>query len=198
MNIDRNKFPEDPVVEYEKMRSRIKTGDVVLFSGTGKFSRAIQKITKSVWSHVGVVLVAKELGRVFILESLEPHGVRAVRLSKVLEYRGGVIVARHINFPTDFQHQARAFAQYATDLLGAEYDASEIARHLRNSVRDKIGLPKVSYRVNSNYICSEYVADCFLSVGVQIDPDKMPDASVTPADYANKYIHLVGVLKRPG
>ena len=41
---------------YSEHRADMKTGDILLFSGTGLISRAIQAVTGSRWSHVATVL----------------------------------------------------------------------------------------------------------------------------------------------
>ena len=85
MAIAVDKFPQDSVTDYEKLRKSLQNGDVLICSGTGIFSSMIQQATGSVWSHVAFVLRLDSIDRVMLLESVEPIGVRTVRLSKYLE-----------------------------------------------------------------------------------------------------------------
>jgi len=48
-------FPKIKAVDYNQIRSEIQDGDVLLCSGNGWFSKAIQSVTKNPWSHVGFV-----------------------------------------------------------------------------------------------------------------------------------------------
>lgn len=44
------------VTPYSLIRTQLKTGDLVLFSGKGAFSDIIKYGTLSKWSHIGMVL----------------------------------------------------------------------------------------------------------------------------------------------
>ena len=73
-----------PIIQYEKIRSYLKTGDLFFSSGSYAFSGIIQNLTNSVWSHVAVIYKDEELGRVMLLEA-EPYiGIRLIPLSKYL------------------------------------------------------------------------------------------------------------------
>ena len=63
-------------VKYEDIRNTLKTGDLVFCSGNYLFSRLIQRFTKSLWSHVGMVYYDTALDRMLILESEKLYGVR--------------------------------------------------------------------------------------------------------------------------
>ncbi|MCC5846411.1 MAG: hypothetical protein JJU05_19345 [Verrucomicrobia bacterium] len=103
MPLLRNKFPAVPPTPYAELRPQLRSGDVLLCSGTGIFSTLIQRATRSVWSHVGLIMRLDSIDRVMVLESLEPVGVRTVRLSKYLTnynndgrpYPGRLAVIRH-------------------------------------------------------------------------------------------------------
>ena len=44
-----------PVQRYEDVRRDLRSGDLVFCSGSYVFSGLIQRFTRSVWSHVGIV-----------------------------------------------------------------------------------------------------------------------------------------------
>ena len=90
---------------YEEIRPRLQTGDVILFSGRGIISDTIRAITRSRWSHVGLVYCVPERDLVLSWESttLCPlsdvdagravKGVQLVPLSaRVATYPGQVAV----------------------------------------------------------------------------------------------------------
>lgn len=199
-------FPKEPAVKYDTFRPQIQTGDILLCSGSGWFSKMIQGSTESIWSHVGFVMRLDTIDRVMVLESVEPLGVRTVPLSKYLTdydsrsnpYPGGLILARH----QDFQAKAKAealtrFGQFAVDLFGYPYDKDEIAKiaarimasHIPFSARDKKALEP-----DREYICSEYAYECYKSIGIDIEHD--PRGFVAPADFARtRQLSLVAVLR---
>lgn len=58
-----------PVLGYDQVRDRLRTGDLVFCSGTYLFSKSIQWFTKSVWSHVAIIYRDDNLRRILVLES---------------------------------------------------------------------------------------------------------------------------------
>ena len=169
-----------PIEPYDGMRKELQTGDLVFCSGSYFFSQAIQKFTRSVWSHVGVIYRDPTLKRVFILESETLIGVRLAPLSKYLRdyhgknnpYKGDMIIARVR--PEIDQVKLNEAISFGMDELTKPYDKLEIVR---------IGLRilfKVSRRTRDRkYICSELVYECYNSVGV---PFNLRDEYVSPDD----------------
>ncbi|WP_369161880.1 YiiX/YebB-like N1pC/P60 family cysteine hydrolase [Candidatus Thiodiazotropha sp. LNASS1] len=168
------------VQPYSVMRDELQTGDLVFCSGSYFFSQAVQKFTKSVWSHVGMIYKDPTLERVFVLESETMIGVRLAPLSKYLRdyhgknrpYKGNIVIAR-VDPPVDKQKLNQAIS-YGMDELTKPYDNFEI---IRIGIRI---LFKISRRTRDRkYICSELVYDCFDSVGV---PFNLRDEYVSPDD----------------
>jgi hypothetical protein len=158
---------EIPDIKYEKIRDYLHTGQLVFCSGNYLFSGIIQKLTKSVWSHVGIIYKDEELGRVLLLEA-EPYiGIRLIPLSKYIEdykgtrrpYKGNIFVANvQVDLPKEDLNQGISFG---LDELTRPYDNWEIIRILlrilfRMGKRER----------NRNYICSELVRDCYAKAGV--------------------------------
>ncbi|MES9829391.1 MAG: YiiX/YebB-like N1pC/P60 family cysteine hydrolase [Candidatus Thiodiazotropha sp.] len=168
------------VQPYSEMRDDLQTGDLVFCSGSYFFSQAVQKFTKSVWSHVGMIYKDPTLERIFVLESETMIGVRLAPLSKYLQdyhgrnrpYKGNIVIAR-VDPPVDKQKLNQAIS-YGMDELTKPYDNFEI---IRIGIRI---LFKISRRTRDRkYICSELVYDCFDSVGV---PFNLRDEYVSPDD----------------
>ena len=199
-----SKFPRAIVTDYDDgLRSRIQPGDLLLCSGTNPFSRMIRTATGSDWSHVGFVMPLEVIGRVMVLESVETVGVRAVPLSKYLKdydnngspYPGGVAIARHETFPFENATRLRRFAQFAVDRFGYPYDNDEIVRIAARIMTKFLPWARTLKR-NKEYICSEYVYECYKSVGVTIPHDRR--GFVSPANFAAApHVKLQAVLKRP-
>lgn len=185
----------------------IRNGDVLICSGSGVFSAMIQQATGSVWSHVGVVLRLESINRVMLLESVEPIGVRTVRLSKYLEnyandgepYPGGLAIIRHKRFEAlADKNKLSRLAQFAVDRFGYPYDKDEIARIAARIMASKIPFTrKQRDRIapDEEYICSEYVAKCYEEFGIKVAWNKK--GFIAPSDFAaDPDFELVAVLKR--
>ena len=148
-----------------------------------------------------------------VLESVESVGVRTVPLSRYLTnysntgrgYRGGIAIARHRDFPTDNPVPAN-FTRRAVDLFGYPYDNDAIARialritahSIANALTRAFGgqaAQSAAMPDDDEYICSEYVQECYRSVGIGIKPNRV--GYVSPADIAElPEVSLVTVLKK--
>ena len=207
MTISMKKFPTAAKIRYAQFRPQIASGDLLLCCGSGIFSRMIQAGTGSVWSHVGFLMRLDTIDRIMVLESVEPLGIRTVPLSKYLtdydnegnSYPGGIVIARHDDFKTKASpNKLRKFGQFAVDLFGYPYDNNEIAKisariaasYLPFSTADKKALKR-----DREYICSEYVWECYKSLGIRIDHNKK--GFIAPADFAKAgKVKLQAVVKK--
>ena len=178
--ITKQELKKLPVVPYDKVRDYIKTGYVFFSSGSYAFSGVIQKLTKSVWSHVAIIYKDEELGRVLILEA-EPYvGIRLIPLSKYLKdykgskrpYRGQVVLAK-LNFDLEKEKLGRAVS-FGLDELTRPYDNWEIMR-IMTRILFKVG----KRERNKNYICSELVRDAIARAG---EIFKYNDSYISPQE----------------
>jgi len=177
---------------YEDARTQIRSGDILLCSGEYTFSKLIQKATGSVWSHVGFVLRVDAIDRLMVLESIEGHGVRTVALSEYVTnfegtgggYKGRIAIARHRRFAQQATPQGmKAMSQFAVDRLACPYDEEEIGRITARIVGAKLGLPPEDLVRNDEYICSEYVYECYRRLDITVRNDHR--GFIAPADFAN-------------
>ena len=157
-----------PVRRYEAVRDELRSGDLVFCSGSYVFSGLIQRFTRSVWSHVGIVYRDEHLRRLFILESETGIGVRLVPISKYLRdyhgrrrpYRGQIVIGRVEPAPGD--EQARQAVSFGMDLLTKPYDNFEILR-IAARIAFRIG----RRTQDRKFICSELVDECYRAAGVR-------------------------------
>lgn len=157
-----------PVRRYEDVREELRSGDLVFCSGSYVFSGMIQRFTRSVWSHVGIVHRDDQLGRLFILESETGIGVRLVPISKYLRdyhgrrrpYRGQIVVGRVE--PAPDASQARQAVSFGMDLLTKPYDNFEILR-----IAARIAFRVGRRTQDRKFICSELVDECYRAAGVR-------------------------------
>ncbi len=178
---------------YSALRHAVRDGDVLLCSATDSFSRLIRWATKSPWSHVAIAYRLEEIDRVIVLECVEKIGVRAVPLSSFISrtsegvhpYPGQILLARHSAMAAKSRREPwKKIAGFAFDRLGDRFAPGEILKiglrivvsRFRRRLHPSLG-PK------NEFICSEYVARCFKTVGVEIRWDGL--GFIAPADIAN-------------
>lgn len=189
---------------YAALREQVRDGDLLLCSATDSFSRLIRWATKSPWSHVAMAYRLDAIDRVLVLECVEKIGVRAVPLSTFLTrtsegvhpYPGQILLARHGAMAAKSRQKPwTKMAAFAFERLGDRFSGAEIAR-----IGLRIALGRLNRRTPPSlgprdaYICSEYVARCFKTVGVEIPWDGL--GFVAPADIANDpRVEAVGLFK---
>ena len=166
--ITKKQLKQLPVASYDKLRGELATGYIFFSSGSYAFSGAIQRLTKSVWSHVAIIYKDVELQRVLVLEAEPKVGIRLMPLSKYLRdykgtkkpYKGQVVIAR---FKEDLaQEQVNKAISFGLDELTRPYDNWEIIR-IMFRILFRIGKKEK----NRSYICSELVRDAFARAGVK-------------------------------
>lgn len=158
-----------PRIPYEKIRDHLQTGDIVFCSGSYVFSGVIQRLTKSVWSHVAVIYKDEELERILILEAEPYAGIRLIPLSNYLKdykgkrkcYKGQMVIAK-LKEPIEDMRLNRGIS-FGLDALTKPYDNYEIFRIM---IRILFHISKRER--NRSYICSELVRDIFAKAGVII------------------------------
>lgn len=153
-----------PLLSYPDIRSTLKSGDLLFTSGDYLISKAIQKMTDSPWSHVGIVIRIPSIDRVLLLESVEDMGVRFAPLSKYLNdyesgkpYKGRAVIARCNDVSED---TIKGLMSFGVDELTQPYDKDEIAKIM---ARITLGIGRKER--DREYICSELVYECFASAG---------------------------------
>ena len=147
-----------------------------------------------------------DIDRVMVMESVEPLGVRTVPLSKYLTdydsegnpYPGRIAIARHDDFKAKASPQnLRKFGQFAVDLFGYPYDKDEVAKIAGRIVASYLPFKAADKKIlkrDREYICSEYVWECYNSLGIRIKHDKK--GFISPADFAKAdKVRLQAVLK---
>lgn len=163
------------IYKYADIRPRIKSGDVLFFSGTTLKARLVKWWTKSHYSHAGIAWVTD--GRVFVLEAVL-NGVRIYPLS--LETR--------FNWASSPLAWSDGAAEYALRKVGKPY--SQFLAALA-------GLGYKMRRDDKWYQCSEYALDilerCIGIDSVKSGLYRTPD---TPQGVANWLIsNRVAILE---
>jgi hypothetical protein len=200
-------FPTQKESNYDEIRDSIKTGDLLFCSGNYRMSKWIRNSTDSPWSHVAIIFRVDAFNHIMVLESIFGKGVRTVPLSKYLKdydnkgnpYEGGVVIARHDDFDTLTRNAGlgnmKKFTQHAVNMLGYPYDNSGMVRIAYLVIKRFMGFnTNCESKRDKEYICSEYVEECFRKISVNIEQGEA--GFLSPADFAkNDKIKLTHVLK---
>jgi hypothetical protein len=160
--LTKKELENEKVVSYKDIRDQLHTGQLVFCSGKYLFSGIIQRLTKSVWSHVAIIYRDEKLGRVLILEAEPFVGIRLIPLSKYLNdykdnqkpYKGLMFIADVEPKPSE--RELNKAISFGLDELARPYDNWEIFRILL-----RILFRWGKKEKNRNYICSELVHDAF-------------------------------------
>ncbi len=189
-HIDSAAIRKMSLIPYPELRTRLKSGDLFFSSGDYLVSRAIQKMTDSPWSHVGVIFRLDAIDRILLLESVEDMGVRFAPLSKYLRdydqgkpYKGRVVIGRCREVVPE---TVNALSSFGIDELTQPYDKDEIAKIL---ARITLGLGKKER--DREYICSELVYECFAHAGREFAYNRK--GFISPEDvWRDEKVELVG------
>jgi len=174
---------------YHRLRPRLETGDVVLFSGKSGISEAVKALTRSAYSHAGMVVRIPEVDLVCVWESTTlsnvpdyftgrgTRGVQVVPLSERLRLYRGEVSVRMLQAPRPpavretvgrlrQEWQGRPYERHPLELLRAAYDGPGGANRTANIL---------------SFFCSELVAEVYQRCGwLPADP---PSNEYVPADF---------------
>lgn len=171
-----SKFSGINQMSYEQAKNNIKTGDILFCSGRYLVSEMIKKLSNSLFSHVALLINWNE--HVLVVESVEDDGIRVVPLSHYLynyenskeKYNGEMYVARHevVGSPGFNKEKIKTMCGKAIDLLNRNYDKDEIAKIV---ARISLGIGR--HKDDYEYMCSEFVDECFKQMEIELSRDSM-------------------------
>ncbi|MBA1147110.1 hypothetical protein H0Z60_08545 [Ectothiorhodospiraceae bacterium WFHF3C12] len=181
---------------YHEIRSELKTGDLILFSGKGAVSNLIKLFSGGKWSHVGMVLrmpafddavllwESTTLGDIDHFEFDKPtKGVQLVPLSQRLSTYRGEASWRQLSKPLG-DDMVKALAQRRKELSRRPYERNEI--ELLRAAWDRVGGTSGGEDLSSVF-CSELVAEAYQAVGLLEEyPKGLPSNEYTPIDFSDQ------------
>ncbi|WP_343561584.1 hypothetical protein [Kiloniella sp. b19] len=179
---------------YDDLRPGLKTGDIVLFAGESLFSKAIRFVTRSQWSHVGMVIKIERWNLALLWESTTPsdakdieggtvtNGVQLVALSSRVQSYKGKIAIRQLNKSIS-DEQIDRLAAFRESVKGRKFekDALELVR----AAMDNTFLGDEEGEDLSSFFCSELIAESYQAMGLLQEGDK-PSNEFTPADFSSR------------
>lgn len=181
-----------PKVYNEELRSKLNTGDVILFSGKGGISAGIKWATLSRWSHVGMIVVLPEYDFVTVWESTTlsslvdldtkvPHkGVQLVPLSSRMASYDGEVAVRQLNGVAFDNDDIINLMKLRRELAGKEYEKNTIEL-IKAAYDGPLGRNSEDL---SSLFCSELVAEAYQRLGLL--SEEKPSNEYTPSDFSEK------------
>lgn len=119
---------------YAAIRAKVRQGDVIAFSGSGRISKTIELFTRSKVSHVGIAydILEDDVRRVKLMESTSLDGMSGVQetyLSERCAAYGGCMwwlpLSERVREKMDFER----FRQALAEQKGKKYDFRQVLHH---------------------------------------------------------------------
>jgi len=206
MTISEDVLTSLPALPLDRIEHRIRDGDVLLCSATDFGSRLISWSTRSRWTHVALAYRWPSLGRIMAMESVHTIGVHAVPLAKFIKrtssgvtpYPGHIILARHEDFAARKRadkESMRRLGDFAIDRFGDPFAGGEVLKIAARILLGRAGnrTPRL-LAPKDEFICSEYVAKCFETLGIDIGWNGA--GFIAPADFArDPKMHAIARFK---
>jgi hypothetical protein len=176
---------------YQRERVRIKNGDIVLYRGKGFISGLIKKITKSPYSHAGIVTWWNE--RLMVMEAVG-RGVVTTPLSLNLKKYPDQLEWFTSTKPISEEKRLRMI-RFAQEELGKEYAFLDLIRFGIKILFTRNIDKKDELRRSQKLICSHYVSQIYNSIGMDLKKNQS-DRFMSPQDIASSpRLKSMGVIK---
>ena len=179
------------MVKYEHIRSKLQTGDLVLFSGRGGISAGIKWFTASIWSHLGMVMRIPDFDVVLLweaspitdikdIETGKAHkGVRLVALSERIQTYEGEVSIRLLNVERR-PEMLESLNRLRRELKQRPFE-TDVLELIKSAWEGPLGQNETDL---SSLFCSELVAEAYQCMGLL--SKRKPSNEYTPRDFSEK------------
>ena len=179
------------MVKYNTIRSKLQTGDIVLFSGKGGLSTGIKWFTASRWSHLGMVVRPTDFDVVLLWEASpitdikdimtgKTHkGVRLVALSERIQTYEGEVSVRLLNVERE-PKMLNALNRLRKEFKRRPFE-TDILELLKSAWDGPFGQNEPDL---SSLFCSELVAEAYQVMGLL--NKRKPSNEYTPRDFSEE------------
>ena len=93
------------------------------------------------------------------------------------------MIGRHQQVNLQSPEALHLFSRTAIDVLGYPYDTQEIVEITARIVAAKLGMPPRPARISTTFICSEFAALCYQSIGVTVPYNRAN--FIAPGDFVD-------------
>jgi uncharacterized protein YycO len=185
--------PPEKKRSYGDVRRELANGDLLCFRGAGLLSGTIRWITKSAYSHVGIVYVFEE--RRYCLEAVG-SGVRLALVSELVKhYEGGI---DYFEMPQASAQQRNGAISFGFAQLGKLYNTDGILGFIRFLLTGRKGRRR-RRRGGGNsdrWFCSEIVTEAYARQGIKFAA-KHSSFYTSPSDVAESdHVRFVCRIKK--
>lgn len=186
--------------DYDDVKTELNTGDIALFSGTGVISRTIQFASRSMWSHVGLVIRSEEWDMLLLWESttlskikdVESRGQRqgvALRplSARVRDYPVGNVAFRKLQGVTITEEMKQALKDFRQEVKGRDYE-EDMLELMKSAYDGPFGQNEEDL---STIFCSEGVGEGLQRMTILKEHDEeggYPSNEYTPANFGKPKI----------
>ncbi|WP_291862445.1 hypothetical protein [Marinilabilia sp.] len=194
---------------YQSIKNDLQTGDLMLMHGMHFSSNCIEALEGSCWSHVGIVVLAEDIGLdvgldnvlfwesdtetpvIDVIKGIPKSGPMLVRLSERLKYNfthgeDSKCAIRHLYTDRDASLLNR-FKELIPKIHDADFP--DTVHEFLNPTLGRVVHKKTSL---DTMFCSELAAYTYMNLGLLTDIH--PVNSYMPIDFSDKL--SVGLLKR--
>lgn len=190
------------IENLDEFLNSLDTGDILLFSGNTLFSKAIKLVTRSHWSHIGMVLKDDD-GLLYCFESdnepikdIPEIGVRKVPLKYKIETYDGEIAIRMLEVPELKQTILREeIKQLCNQFKNIPYE-----KHFLELIKSAYDGPFGENKEDlTSIFCSELIASIYQKCGLlnwdipsnEYTPANFSITNLTPENFSTKTLNLI-------
>jgi hypothetical protein len=180
------------------MLDDMRTGDLVLFSGSCNVGKLIKLVQRNVWSHVGMVVIDSNYDFPCLYESTHSdkiidldtkqitQGVQMVSFEEKVKLYPGSIGYRRLTNIADHELHHDSFVKLKTSLQGKAFENS-IWQIVKAKYDGPLGANKEDL---SSLFCSELIAASYQALGLLPASDIRTSNEYTPSDFSSQQLAL--------
>ncbi len=176
----------------------MRTGDIVLFSGSCRVGKLIKVLQRNTWSHIGMIVMDSNYDFPCLYESTHSDGLIDLDTGKITQgvqmvpfhekvkvYPGSIGYRRLTNVADqDLNHQS--FSTLKSSLQGKAFERS-ILQMVKANYDGPFGHNKEDL---SSLFCSELIAASYQALGLLPNNDIKTSSEYTPSDFSSDKLIL--------
>jgi len=180
------------------MIENMRTGDLVLFSGSCRVGKLIKVLQQNPWSHIGMIVMDSNYDFPCLYESTHSDGLIDLDTGKITQgvqmvpfhekvkvYPGSIGYRRLANVADhDLNHQS--FATLKSSLQGKAFERS-ILQIVKANYDGPFGHNKEDL---TSLFCSELIAASYQALGLLPNNDIKTSSEYTPSDFSSDKLIL--------
>lgn len=180
------------------MIENMRTGDLVLFSGSCHIGKLIKVLQGNPWSHIGMIVMDNQYDFPCLYESTHSdglidldtgkitQGVQMVPFHEKVKVYPGSIGYRRLTNVSDQDLNYKRFAQLKKSLQGRAFEQS-ILQMVKANYDGPFGHNKEDL---SSLFCSELIAASYQALGLLPSRNIKTSSEYTPSDFSSEKLTL--------